>query len=206
MPNTNTIRNFAKIRNSANQQYFKNMSNRITLKDKTFEPYLPHDKIMEGIEAVAARINADYSATPIPVFLGVLNGCFMFMAELMQRITFDCETSFVKLASYQGTCSTGEVTELIGLKENLCGRHVIVVEDIVDTGRSIEHLMEMLKHHAPASIEIATLLFKPESYTKDIEIKYSAISIPDHFIVGFGLDYDGLGRNLRDIYMVKDGF
>lgn len=182
------------------------MLNRITLKDKTFELYLPHDAIMKGIESVAARINADYAAVPTPVFLGVLNGCFMFMAELMQRIVFDCEVSFVKLASYEGTCSTGEITDLIGLKENLCGRHVIVVEDIVDTGQSMEHLMGILKKHNPASIEIASMLFKPESYTKEFEIKYSASSVPDHFIVGFGLDYDGLGRNLRDIYVVKDGF
>lgn len=179
------------------------MANRITLKDKTFELYQPHDKIVEAIEVLAVRINADYACTPTPVFLGVLNGSFMFMAELTQRIEFDCETSFVKLASYQGTSSTGEVAELIGLKEELSGRHVIVIEDIVDTGRSIEYLVDMLRRHAPASIEIATLLFKRDSYDKNIEIKYSAIAAPDEFIVGFGLDYDGLGRNLRDLYIWK---
>lgn len=177
------------------------MANRIALKDKTFELYLPFGEIIKAVDALAARINADYADRPTPVFLGVLNGSFMFMAELMKRIGFDCEMSFVKLASYKGTISTGSVTELVGLNEELRSRHVIVVEDIVDTGRSIEHLVNILKSHAPASIEIATLLFKPDSYDKKIEIKYSAIPIPNDFIVGFGLDYDGLGRNLRDLYI-----
>lgn len=177
---------------------------RITLKDKTFELVIPYDRISDSIDAVAARINEEYAGRPTPLFLGILNGAFMFMSELMQRIDFPCEVSFVKLASYAGTKSSGTVSELIGLADNLRGRHIVVVEDIVETGESIDYLMRSLVGHEPASVEVATLLFKPESYSKDKSIRYSALSIPNDFIVGFGLDYDGLGRNLRDIYKIAD--
>ena len=177
---------------------------RVTLKDKTFEIFIPYAKIHESVVALGKRINEDYRGKETPLFLGVLNGSFMFMAELMQQIDFDCEISFVKLASYSGTKSSGKVSELIGLKDNLCGRHIIVVEDIVDTGESIDHLMRSLVGHEPASVEVATLLFKPESYQKKVPIKYGAITIPNDFIVGFGLDYDQLGRNLCDIYKIVD--
>ncbi len=177
---------------------------RVTLKDKTFEIFIPYEKIHAAVVEVADRINRDYRDKEAPLFLGVLNGAFMFMAELMQQVDFNCEMSFVKLASYRGTKSSGKVSELIGLADNLQGRHIIVVEDIVDTGESIEHLMRSLVGHEPASIEVATLLFKPDSYKKDVPIKYSALSIPNDFIVGFGLDYDQLGRNLCDIYKIVD--
>lgn len=177
---------------------------RVTLGDKTFELSIPYEKIDRAIGALAERINADYSGCETPLFLGVLNGAFMFLSELLQKIEFPCEVSFVKLSSYHGTDSTGTVTELIGLKDNIAGRHVIVVEDIVDTGESVAHLMNSLTGHSPASVAVATMLFKPDSYRKDFEIKYPAMNIPNDFTVGFGLDYNQLGRNLRDIYTIAD--
>ncbi len=176
----------------------------VQLHDKTFDEFIPAQEIQQAISRLAARINADYRERPKPLFLGVLNGSFMFMADLVKQIDFDCEISFVKLASYAGTRSTGRITELIGLTDNLRDRHIIVVEDIVDTGQSIEHLLRSLVGHQPASIEIATMLFKPEAYKKEIEVKYSAIDIPNDFIVGYGLDYDQLGRNLPDIYKISE--
>lgn len=176
----------------------------VTLKDKTFELFIPYQTLHGSVVDLASRINEDYHDKQTPLFLGVLNGSFMFMGELMKEIDFNCEMSFVKLASYSGTCSTGRVSELIGLADNLRGRHIIVVEDIVDTGESIEHLLRSLVGHEPASVEIATLLLKPESYKKEIPVKYAAMSIPNDFIVGFGLDYNQLGRNLKDIYKIVD--
>lgn len=181
-----------------------NTKKRVTLGDKTFELSIPYDILDDAIGKVAARINTDYGEKETPLFLGVLNGAFMFISELLQKIDFNCEVSFVKLSSYHGTYSTGTVTELIGLKDNIRGRHVIVVEDIVDTGESIAHLMNSLVGHQPASVEIATMLFKPKSYRKEFNIKYPAMEIPNDFIVGFGLDYNQLGRNLRDIYKIVD--
>jgi hypoxanthine phosphoribosyltransferase len=180
------------------------MNKRVTLHDKTFEVSIPHTRRMEAIDALAARINADYRDRPVPLFLGVLNGAFMFMGELLQRVEFDCEVSFVKLASYRGTRSTGSVTELIGLTDNIRGRDVIVVEDIVDTGESVGHILRSLVGHEPASVKVASLLFKPESVRPGVEVAYSALSIPNDFIVGFGLDYNQLGRNLPDIYKIVD--
>jgi hypoxanthine phosphoribosyltransferase len=139
-----------------------------------------------------------------PILLGVLNGAFMFMADLARRIDFPVEVSFVKLASYNGTESTDRVNELIGLGCDIEGRHVIVVEDIVDTGNSMEHLLGLLERHRPASIEIAALFFKPAAYRKSFPVKYRAIEVGNEFIIGYGLDYNQLGRNLKDIYVVTD--
>lgn len=175
---------------------------RVVLHDKTFELSIPYAELNDAIQKVADRINEDYKELETPLFLGVLNGAFMFTSELMQKINIDCEISFVKLASYVGTASTGKVQELIGLRNNIEGRHIIVVEDVVDTGESMEHLLRSLSGHNPASVQIATLLFKPTKFTKDYEVKYRALDIPDDFIVGFGLDYDELGRNLKDIYTI----
>lgn len=177
---------------------------RVKLHDKTFEVMIPASQIDESINRIAERVNTDYADAQTPLFLGVLNGSFMFMSELMKKIEFNCELSFVKLASYSGTSSTGKVQELIGLKNNIEGRNVIIVEDIVDTGESIEHLVRSLEGHRPRSIEVVTLFFKPDSYSKQIPIKYPAMNIGNEFIVGFGLDYDQLGRNLKDIYVVVD--
>ena len=182
------------------------MSNdkKVKLHDKTFRVMIPAEQLDAAIDRIAARINADYADRDTPLFLGVLNGAFMFMSELMKKIEFNCELSFVKLASYAGTSSSGKVSELIGLKNNIEGKHVVIVEDIVDTGESMEHLLRSLSGHRPASIEIATLFFKPGAYGKDFPIKYRAMEIGNEFIVGFGLDYDELGRNLKDIYVVTD--
>lgn len=181
-----------------------NTAHRVTLHDKTFERFIPYDKLSDSIDALAERLNEDYKDKETPLFLGVLNGAFMFIAELLQKIDFTCEVSFVKLSSYYGTNSSGTVTELIGLKDNIEGRHVIIVEDIVDTGESIEHLIKSLVGHQPADMQVATMLFKPNSYRKHYDIKYRAMEIPNDFIVGFGLDYNSLGRNLRDIYKIVD--
>jgi hypoxanthine phosphoribosyltransferase len=172
----------------------------VQLGDKTFELSIPYKDLDAAIERLAARINHDYRGLETPLFVGVLNGAFMFFSELLQKIEFQCEVSFVKLSSYHGVASSGVVTELIGLKDNIRGRHVIIVEDIVDTGASVAHLMNSLVGHQPASVEIATMLFKPTAYREKYPIKYPALEIPETFIVGFGLDYNQLGRNLKDIY------
>ena len=180
----------------------ENQKPRVKLHDKTFELSIPYAELDKAITALGDKINEDYKDVDTPLFLGVLSGAFMFMSELMQKINFPCELSFVKLSSYSGMASTGKVQELIGLRNNIEGRHVIIVEDIVDTGESMEHLLRSLAGHNPASVTIATLLFKPTKFTKDYEVKYRALDIPDDFIVGFGLDYDELGRNLKDIYTI----
>jgi hypoxanthine phosphoribosyltransferase len=177
------------------------------LHDRTFRVLIPAAEIDVAIDRLAARINADYAARAAvapPLFIGVLNGAFMFVAELLKRIEFHCEISFVKLSSYEGTGSTGKISELIGLKNNVTGRDVIILEDIVDTGESMEHLLRSLFGHEPASVEIATLFFKPAAFTRDFDVKYRALEIGNEFIVGFGLDYDELGRNFKDIYVVTD--
>jgi hypoxanthine phosphoribosyltransferase len=174
----------------------------VKLHDKSFKVMIPAAELDRDIAAVAAQINADYADKDTPLFIGVLNGAFMFMSELMKKIEFNCELSFVKLASYSGLNSTGKVSELIGLKNNVEGKHVIIVEDIVDSGESMEHLLRSLAGHQPESVEIATMFFKPAAFQKDFPIKYVAREIGNEFIVGFGLDYDELGRNLKDIYVV----
>ena len=176
----------------------------IRLHDKTFRRSISYEQLQKAISDVAARINADYREKRTPLFLGVLNGSFMFMGELMKNISFDCEVSFVKIASYSGTATTGRVKELIGLGCDIRGRHVVIVEDSVDTGASIEYMTEILKGYEPAGVAVATLLFKPECYQKRIPPEYCALSVADKFIVGFGLDYDQLGRNYKDIYEIAD--
>ena len=176
----------------------------VQLHDKRFKVMIPAARIDEVVAEVAARINRDYADRETPIFFGVLNGSFMFFSDLIKKIEFNSEISFVKLASYAGTESTGEVRNLIGLNNSIEGRHIIVVEDIVDTGESIAHMVSELEKHHPASIEICTLFFKPRSYRKDIPIKYAAMEIGNEFIVGYGLDYDQLGRSLKDIYVVTE--
>ena len=180
------------------------MEDLIKLHDKTFRVMIPAEKIDEAVAAVAARINADYAEKETPIFLGILNGSFMFMSDLIKKIEFNNELSFVKLASYEGTSSTGQIKTLIGLNSSLKGRHVTTVEDIVDTGESIEHMLCELEKYEPASVEVCTLFFKPNSYRKQRPIKYRAMEIGNEFIVGYGLDYDQLGRSLKDIYVVTE--
>ncbi len=175
----------------------------ITIKDRSFRISIPHTEIQERVKVLADRINKDFAGKK-PLFVGVLNGSFMFMADLLKEINLECELSFVKVASYHGTSSTGNVKELVGLTEGIRDRYVIVVEDIVDSGITIDHIYRDLQSRNPAQVKIATLLFKPEAYKKEVPIDYYALSIPNDFIVGYGLDYDGFGRNLKDIYTVID--
>lgn len=180
------------------------MKKTVKLNDKTFEVMIPSQEIDQAVTAVAERINADYGDKECPIFIGVLNGAFMFMSDLIKKIDFTCEISFVKLASYEGTCSTGNVECLLGLNGSIEGRHIIIVEDIVDTGKSIAHMFDDLKRRNPSSVEVCTLFFKPNSYHEPLPIRYRALEIGNEFIVGYGLDYDQLGRNLKDIYVVTN--
>lgn len=173
----------------------------IQIKDKRFKTFISEKKILKEVERVAADINRDLAGCN-PLFLSVLNGSFMFTADLMKCLSIPCELSFVKLASYEGTSSSGKMKELVGLNEDITGRTVVIVEDIVDTGFTMQHLIEMLKARNPERILIATLLVKPDKLKVDLNIDYIAMNIPNDFIVGYGLDYDGLGRNYRDIYTV----
>ena len=175
----------------------------IRIKDKCFRPSIPEAEILERVQAVADRINKDMAGKN-PLLLAVLNGAFIFAADLMREMTIPCEISFVKLASYQGTISTGKVQEVIGLNEDLTGRTVIIVEDIVDTGRTMKQMMESLGTRRPASLHICTLFVKPTKLEEPLDIDYSAFSIPDDFIVGYGLDYDQAGRQLKDVYTIVE--
>ncbi|MDR1225867.1 MAG: hypoxanthine phosphoribosyltransferase [Prevotellaceae bacterium] len=174
----------------------------VKLHDKEFRIFISNTEITRAIKDLAEQINADHVEGVVPLFLSVLNGSFMFAAELMKHINFPCEISFVKLASYHGERSTGKATELIGISDPLVERDIIVVEDIVDTGNTYDSLLQTLKRHNPKSCKIATLLFKPEVYKMDLPVEYVAMRIPNDFIVGYGLDYNGLGRNLPDIYTI----
>ena len=173
----------------------------IQIKDKLFKTFIPEEQIMKEVARVADEINRDLSGTN-PLFISVLNGSFMFTADLMKHLTMPCEVSFVKLASYEGTSSTGKVKELVGLGDDITGRTVVIVEDIVDTGLTMKQLVETLRARGPKDIKIATLLVKPDKLKVELDINYVAMNIPNDFIVGYGLDYDGLGRNYRDIYTV----
>ncbi|MCK5028570.1 MAG: hypoxanthine phosphoribosyltransferase [Bacteroidales bacterium] len=172
----------------------------VKLKDKEFGVSIPSEKIQEAITKMAEKINKDYAGHDVPLFISILNGSFMFTADLFKQIDFTCEVTFLKLTSYKGTASTGAVRQLIGVNESIEGRDVIVLEDIVDTGITLEQILGQLKSFEPASVKVASLLFKPEAYQKDLNIDYIGMEIPNDFIVGYGLDYDGLGRNLADIY------
>lgn len=174
----------------------------VKVHDKTFELYIPYEKIRAVVEKMADQMNTDF-ADKNPLFICILNGSFMFAAELFKRIELvETEISFVKLASYQGDKTTGEVKQLIGLNENIEGRTVVVLEDIVDTGITIENILEQLTKLKPKELKIATLLLKPDALQKNVQLDYIGLEIPNDFIVGYGLDYNGHGRNLLDIYSV----
>lgn len=176
---------------------------KITLKDKTFKTAIPYEKISAAIDEVAEKINKDFmGCDDIPVLLCVLNGSIMFMGELMKRLRFDCQIISTKLTSYVGTSSTGRVKQAMGLTADITGRRVIVVEDIVDSGNTIVELKSILEEKGASESKICTLLLKPDAYKKDVRIDYVAMEIPNDFIVGFGLDYDELGRNYKDIYVL----
>ncbi len=175
----------------------------IKIKGKEFAVSIPEEKILKEVERLAAQISRDLEGKN-PLFLGILNGSFMFAADLFRRITIPAEISFVKLASYEGTASTGVIKEVIGLSESISGRTIVVVEDIVDTGCTMQKLLENLGTRSPESIHVCTLLLKPEKLKVDLNVEYVALEIPNDFIVGYGLDYDGYGRNLKDIYTVVE--
>ncbi len=175
----------------------------IQLHDKQFVPFISAEEIDFAIQKMVTQIEADF-VDEIPVFVGVLNGSFMVVSDFVKKYKKPCEVSFVKMASYSGLSSTNEVKELIGLNQDLAGRSVVVIEDIIDTGHTIVELKELFKKQNLKHFKIATLFFKPEAYKKEVKIDYIGISIPNKFIVGFGLDYDGLGRNLPEVYQLKD--
>lgn len=175
------------------------MSKVIQVKDLKFAVSLSEEQIQAEVKRVAAEINRDYAGQE-PVFLAVLNGSFIFAADLLREVTLPCEVSFVRLASYQGVSTTGEIREVIGLNMDITGRPVIILEDIVDTGLTMAHMIDTLKRHNPGSIDICTLLLKPGKLQVDLDIRYCCLQIPNDFIVGYGLDYDGFGRNTKEIY------
>ena len=175
----------------------------IQLHDKQFAPFVSAQEIDFAIAQIARLVEDDF-AEETPVFIGVLNGAFMVVSDFMKHYKGACEVSFVKMASYEGTTSTNEVKQLIGLDKDLSGRSVVIIEDIVDTGNTLVVLKALIKSHNVKRFKIATLFFKPDAYLQDIKIDYVGIRIPNKFIVGYGLDYDGLGRNLPEIYQLKE--
>ena len=172
----------------------------VTIHDKVFRPYLTAAALDAAVSALAARLSTDYSGRE-PLFVVVLTGAFMFASDLLKRMSEPCEVVFIRVASYEGTGSTGVVQEVLGLRESIQGRHIIIVEDIVDTGTTMHHLLPTLLAKGPASVEIATLFYKPASLRHEVDLRYVALEIPNDFVVGYGLDYDGLGRNLPDVYV-----
>lgn len=176
----------------------------IQVKDKSFSLLISEKEILKEVKRIALQINKDYKGKE-PVFLAVLNGSFIFASDLLKEVNLPCEVSFVKLASYQGVNTTGQIREVIGLNIDLTDRPVIIVEDIVETGLTMAHMLEVLRQQNPASIDICALLLKPGKLRVDLDIRYCCLEIPDDFIVGYGLDYDGYGRNTRDIFtLVKN--
>ena len=175
----------------------------IQLRDKQFVPFISAQEIDFAIAQMTRMVEDDF-ATETPLFVGVLNGSFMVVSDFMKHYKGTCELSFVKMASYEGTASTENVKQLIGLDQDLSGRSVVVIEDIVDTGNTLVALKALFKKQNVKHFKIATLFFKPDAYKQDIKLDYVGIRIPNKFIVGYGLDYDGLGRNLPEIYQLKD--
>lgn len=174
--------------------------NNIEIHNKAFELFLENDTICKRTRLIGIQLNVDYE-DKCPIFIGVLNGSFLFMADLLKEIDIACEVGFIRVASYHGTESTGQIKEAFGLPEDLNGRDVILVEDIVDTGLTLQYILEKVNAQKPASVRVCSLLFKPAALLQPIEeLTYVGFEIPNEFVVGYGLDYDGLGRNLKDIY------
>ena len=181
------------------------MEKKIKLHDLTFEVMIPAEKIDEAVTKIADRLDVDYASTEQPpIFVSVLSGSFMYLADLVRKVEFNNEVVFVKISSYEGTQSTGNVKQQLGIDFDVAGRDLIIVEDIVETGTSIDHMVGYLKSLNPRSVEVCTLFFKPEKYLYELPIKYCAMEIGNEFIVGYGLDYDQLGRNLKDIYVLAN--
>lgn len=179
------------------------MKKTVIIHNKKFKKLISSAKIQKSISAIAKKIDKNYE-NERPLFLSVLNGSFLFTADLLRKVKCECEISFIKVSSYSGIQSTGNVNALIGLNENVAERTIIILEDIVDSGNTLEKVMNELKKHNPKEIKIATLFFKPEAYTKKIKLDYKGIDVPNKFLLGYGLDYDGLGRNLQDVYVLEE--
>lgn len=175
----------------------------IKIHDKTFVPYITSEELQHAIKRVANTMLEEYK-NETPIFVGVLNGVVMFMSDLLKHYKGECEISFLQLKSYEGTASTGDVKTLLDIQKDVTDRHIIIVEDIIDTGNTLEALYKLIQTKPVKSVRIATLLYKPDAYKKDLNIDYIGMSIPDKFVVGYGLDYDELGRNLPDIYQIKE--
>ncbi len=171
----------------------------IQVHDKLFEPYLSADEIIKKVSLIASQLNEDYKEKR-PLFIAILNGAFMFASDLFKQVKIDAEICFIKLASYKGTKSSGQVITAIGLDMDLFNRHIIIIEDIVDTGKTLNVFLPQLRNQQPASLKIAALLHKPEASIYPLQIDYLGFTIPNKFVVGYGLDYDGLGRNIAEIY------
>lgn len=176
---------------------------RIRVKDKNFRFYLGKDRIDEIVQGLAERIDHDYSGKT-PLILGILNGAFIFTSDLVRKLTIPCEISFVKYTSYDGMAGGGKMNRLIGLNESIRGRHVIITEDIVDTGNTMARLLEDLEQYEPSSVSIASFCFKKQAFRENFTIDYCGLVIPDLFVVGYGLDYDGAGRNFPDLYQFDE--
>lgn len=174
----------------------------IRVHDKQFVPYLSAQEIEAKNTELAAQISKDYAGKK-PLFIAVLNGSFLFAADLFRKLEIEAEISFIKLASYKGTTSSGNVITAIGLEESLHDRHIILIEDIIDTGKTLHEFIPQLEHQGPASIRIAALLTKPEALKYPVNADYTGFAIPNKFVVGYGLDYDGLGRNIPEIYQLE---
>lgn len=173
----------------------------VKIKDKSFKVSIPESEIKARVKVLAQQMSKDMEGKN-PLFLAVLNGSFIFAADLMREMTIPCEISFVKLASYQGITSTGKIKEVIGINENLNGRTVVIVEDIVESGQTMKRMVESIGTRNPASVKICTLFFKPEKLKEELTLDYVAFRIPDDFILGYGLDYDQRGRGLKDVYTI----
>lgn len=174
---------------------------KIKILDKEFITCIPSEKIQASIQKIADQMNKELKGKN-PIFIAVLNGAFIFASDLFKKIKIDCQISFLKIASYHGTNSTGKVKDLIGLDEDIKGKTIVILEDIVDSGLTLEHILQILSKHEPAEIKICTLLFKPDAFKKNIKIDYIGLEIPNDFIVGYGLDYNGYGRNTNDIFVL----
>lgn len=181
----------------------KEFMEKIKINDKTFKVFIPQTEIENKIKELAEKMNTDLQGEK-PIFLGILNGSFMFASELFKNLNIDCNITFLKLTSYQGTSSTGKIKQLIGLNENLSGQTVVILEDIIDTGTTIENIMKQIIGFEPKKVYIASLLYKSNAYNNVHPIDYFCFDIPNDFIVGYGLDYDGFGRNLKHIYKIEE--
>lgn len=179
------------------------MADTIRVHDKEFEPYISAAQLQARIRELAAKLNRDFAGKR-PLFISILNGSFMFSSDLFKEISIDAEICFIKLASYKGTKSSGHVITAIGLDMDIIGRDIIIVEDIVDTGKTLNEFLPQIHHQQPASVHLVALLHKPDATVYPVKIDYLGFSIPNKFVVGYGLDYDGLGRNIREIYRLAE--